>query len=294
MRTARRSRRALVAMCMNASLLAFAAASRGAGALPLVQIGNGPPQVDGSYLNATNLGQQLFFTDVNIVADSEVRYAEAVNIGTATFGTNARTITHTAPTLTVLGDVRIGTGNFIANASHASLSGSVRSVAGALIASPSRFAGSTATTIGVASNAADLQQAIWLTQASAGVSTVTAPFGSATSLVFDSDTELVLSGGLLSGSVAMNHASSRFEIHGHSFLLDSTPVGSGPITPLAGQLQGTLASGDPFAVGFTQGAPGQIELVSSIAVPLPGALGLGAAIGLGLLGSLALRRGRSS
>ena len=285
--------RMLVAIAAPA--LALVAGPRAAVAHPVVTIWNGPATPDGSVINAVNLGQNLLFTNVTITADNEVRYPEAVNIGTSTFGTNARNITHTAPTLSVLGDIRIGTGNFGANGSHVALSAAIRDQAGALIASASRLPG-IASTVSVGSNAANLQQAIWFTQSSAGISTITAPFGSATSLAFDSDTRMILSGGQVSGSVAMNHASSLLELHGSLFELDTGPgfivIGKGPVNALSGQLRGTLDSGETMLVSFTQGGPGRIQIYAP-QVPTGDALWIGVAGALALAGTVALRRRRA-
>jgi hypothetical protein len=56
-----------------------------------------------------------------------------------------------------------------------------------------------------------------------------------------------------------------------------------------GQLEGTLDSGDDLLVSFTQGLPGQIELVSSSEVSLPWAVRWVAAATLLVLGAYALR-----
>jgi hypothetical protein len=260
--------------------------------VPLVQVGNGPHQPDGSYINATNLAQNLFFIAVPITAENEIRYAETVDLGTTTFGPSRFDVTHTAPLVTVLGDVTIGNAGFFTASASLGLSGSIRAIGGALVTAPNRVSGN-ATAVSVGANAASLQQALQFTKDSAGVSTVTAPAGSASSLAFDYDTEMILSGGQLSGSVAMNHAASRLEVHGRLFRLDGEPVGSGPLAPLAGQLEGTLASGDAFLVSFTQGAPGQIELVSSTAVPVPRSAGLVIAATLAVIGLSLLRRAKS-
>jgi hypothetical protein len=288
-RSLARAAKAVLWLC---GALALGVAPPAAAALPLVQVGNGPQQPDGSYINAINLAQNLFFIAVPITAETEIRYAEAVDIGTTTFGPNNRDITHTAPLVTILGDVRIGNAGFFNVGASLALSGSIREIGGALVTNPLRVSGDAAS-VSVDSHAASLQQALLFTRTSAGVSAVTATHGSAAGLAFDYDTEMILSGGQLSGSVAMNHAASRLEIHGRGFRLDGgsgfAAAGSGPVTPLAGQLEGTLDSGDDFLVSFTQGAPGQIELVSSSEVPLPWAVRWVAAATLLVLGAYALR-----
>lgn len=277
-------------------VLALATAAGTAEAIPVVHVWNSPPTPDGAYVNAPNLAQNMFFTSVTLTADSEVRYLEAVNLGSTPFGTNSNHITHTAPTLTILADIRIGNGNFSANVSHVNLSGSIRNQAGASIASAARLPGITST-VSIASNAANLQQAVWFTQSSAGVSTVTAPFGTSTSLTFDSDTHMILSGGQVSGSVAMNHASSLLELRGSGFEIDTgsgfVPIGWRAVNALSGQLRGTLDSGDAILVSFTQGGPGRIQIFGP-AVPTAGETLLGVAAALALAGVVALRAHRAN
>lgn len=258
-----------------------------AGAVSIVSIGNGVPAPDGSYQNASNIAQLLFFTNASIVADNEVRYLETVDIGTSTFGTNSFSIFNTAPKTSILGDVAIGNASFTVTSSLLDLAGSFSRVNGAL--NSVQLTGN-ATNVSVISNTASLQQAIYFTKTSTGLSTITAPFGSATSLTFDYDTKMILSGGLLSGAVAMNNPGSGLELHGHTFELDTgtgfSPFGSGSVSAAAGQLRGYLDSGDFFTVGFTQVAVGQITTFDS-AVPLPSAVWL---FGSGLLGLMGLAR----
>ena len=105
---------------------------------------------------------------------------------------------------------------------------------------------------------------------------------------------MILSGGLLSGSVTMNNSGSHLELDGHGFELNTglgfAGIGTDPINATSRQLMGFLGSGDPFTVSFTQGVSGQISLVSSV-VPIPGTLWL---FGSGLLGFIGVARRKAT
>ena len=250
--------------------------------LPVVSIWNGLASPDGSLLKASNLAQLLVFTNANLTADNEIAYLETVNLGTSLAGAAVFSITHNAPKTSIAGDITVGVGNFIVNSSLIDLSGSITRASDGQSPAANRLFGS-ALTVNVLSNAADLQQAVYLTQTSAGQSTVNAAFGSASGLAFDVDTAMLLSGGLLSGGVAMNHAGSSLELSGYGFELDTGGgffgIGSGDIAALSGQLKGFLDSGDSFNISFTQGLSGQVSVLQ--AVPIPAAAWLfGSALGL--------------
>ena len=155
---------------------------------------------------------------------------------------------------------------------------------------------STATQINVLNNAVNLQQAIDFTSNTAP-SSIDAQFGNATSLAFDADQDMILSGGLLSGTVAMNSLDSSLVLHGYDFQLNTgagfAGIGTGLIGATSGQLNGFLDSGNPFAVSFTQGTSGQISLVSSSVSAVP-ELGTVWLLGAGLLGLVAWQRTRLS
>lgn len=263
-------------------VMAFGAIPQNALAIAVVSVGNGPPSGGGSYLNAFNTAQTLFFTTVNIVADNEVRYVEPVDLGTSGFGTNSFNLTSTAPLTSVLANVGIGNAQFIVQSAQLDLAGNFTRVNGPLNLASLQGA---ATTVNVQSNAASLQQALQFTNLSVGQSTVNAAFGTASSLVFSYDTTMILSGGLLSGSIAMNHASSLLQMLGSGFQLDTgagfQAFATGSISALSGQLTGFLNSGDAFTVSFTQATPNQISVINSSVVPVPGAVWLfGSALGV--------------
>jgi len=237
-------------------------------ALPVVNVWNGLASPD--YQNATNIAQVLVFTNWTITADNAVHYLETVNLATSPAGAAVFGLTNNAPLTTIDGDITLGSGKFIVNSQHLDLSGSfVSTVWGTALAT--RLDG-TALIVNVLSNAADLQQALWLTQSSSGVSTINAAFGTAAGLSFDFDTVMNLSGGLLSGAVAMNNAGSGLLLSGYGFELDTgsgfASIGNGGIAALSGQLKGFLESGDSFNISFTQGLAGQISVQGAV-VPLP-------------------------
>jgi hypothetical protein len=260
-------------------------------AVSVVSVGNSPSSVDGSYLNAGDIADTLALTNVHVIADSEIKYLEDVNFGTSPdFGPTFFDLTNTAPTTSILGNVtwaNYAGAVFIVDSSQVNLAGSFHNVSNALIGA-TQLQGN-ATNVNVLSNDANLQQAIDLTQTSSGPSTITAAFGTASSLAFDYDTSMILSGGLLSGLVAMNQANSHLELDGYGFELDTgsgfAGIGTGPISATSGQLMGYLNSGDPFTVSFTQSTSDQISLVSTSVVPIPGALVLFSSGLMGLLGA---------
>jgi uncharacterized repeat protein (TIGR01451 family) len=79
-----------------------------------------------------NIADTLFFTTVNFVATSEVRYVDPVAVGTSQFGTNSFNLTSTAPLTRVLADVGIGNAQFIVQAAQLDLAGNFTRVNGPL------------------------------------------------------------------------------------------------------------------------------------------------------------------
>jgi HYR domain len=238
---------------------------RTASAVPIVTIGNGQDTPGGSYLNAANIAFNLTFTPITIQAENEIVISEPINIGTSIFGIPQFNLTLIAPKIRILGNVTVSDlGHFFLTASQIDLAGSFYNLSG-LLTQGSRFFG-TATSVSVLNNNASLQQALDFTNQSFP-STVTAAFGTANSLAFNYNTNMILSGGLLSGTVTVNNVAARLQLIGHGFQLDTgsgfQAIGSGSIGPSSGQLKGVLTSGNPFTVSFTQGGSGQIGLVST-------------------------------
>jgi hypothetical protein len=74
-------------------------------AVSVIDVGNGAPTPDGSYLNARNIADTLAFTNVSITATSAINYVDAVNLGTARYGASYFNLTNTAPTTSILANV---------------------------------------------------------------------------------------------------------------------------------------------------------------------------------------------
>lgn len=269
-------------------LMVLGTAPQSALAALVVNIGNGPDLVDGTYLNAQNIADNLVFTSISVQADNEIKYLETVDLGTSSYGIPGFNLANTAPKISILADVTFSNFQSLGlSANQIDLAGRIYGAGGALMNRD--YISVSAASVNVLSNHASLQQALDLANVSWTQSTVMAAFGTADSLAFDYDTRMLLSGGLLSGTVAMNNLAARFELDGHDFQLDTgsgfQAMGSGSIGATSGQLKGFLASGNSFSVNFTQGAPGQISVVSSI--PIPGTAWL---FGIGLLGLVFNRR----
>jgi hypothetical protein len=222
------------------------------------------------------------------MATSAIEYVDAVNLGSTTqFGPAYFDLFNTAPITSIENNILWDSFNadegFSINSAQVNLSGAFTDYSSGAMIGASQLTGN-ATTVSVLSNAANLQQALDFTQTASSPATVNATLGTASSLSFNEDTKMVLSGGLLSGTVAMNDAAASLVLEGSGFELNTGsgfhPVG-GAISATSGQLEGVLDSGNSFTISFTQSAPGQISVVplpASVWMLLGGLSGLGAMI----------------
>ncbi len=226
---------------------------------------------------------------MTITASNNIDLVNSVDLSTSLFGTPAYDLTLTAPVLNLNNSLNMSAfGRDFLTVNTINMAAGITSGGGLI--DPARLF-DTATQINVLDNAANLQQAIDLASHTAP-STIDAQFGNATSLAFNGDNHMILSGGLLSGTVAMNSVNSSLVLHGHDFQLNSgagfAGIGTGLIGATSGQLHGFLDSGNPFAVSFTQGTSGQISLVSSSVTAVP-ELGTVWLLGAGFIGLAAWR-----
>jgi len=268
--------------------LASSMAPQLARAVPItVTIGNGPQTANN--WNAQYLTDNLVYTNITIQASNSIDIVDNVDLSTSSFGTPAYDVTLSAPVLNLNNNMNMSMfGGLTLNVNTINMAADITSGGGLI--DPARLF-DTATQINVLNNAANLQQAIDLASPTAP-STINAQFGNATSLAFNADKHMILSGGLLSGTVAMNSVNSTLVLHGHDFQLNTgagfADIGTGLIGATSGQLHGFLDSGNTFAVSFSQGTSGQISLVSSSisAVPELGTVWL---LGSALIGLAAWR-----
>ena len=259
-----------------------------------INIWNGAAQPDGSYVNAQNLANTLSFSPLSLLASNDINVLDNVNVSNGIFGLTTNNMTWIAPTINVNYNVTTGTGGLALNATTVNLTGDIFNYSTSSQLMDATHLTGTATTVNVLNNGANLQQALDLTSSSAGLSTINASFGNASSLAFDYDTSMILSGGQLSGNVTMNNTAAQLNLHGHAFEINTgtgfSPFGSGSIAAASGQLRGYLDSGDAFTVAFTQAATGQITTFDSAplaTVPLPSAVWL---FSFGLMGLVGLAR----
>lgn len=273
-------------------LVAGLAAASDSAASSHVDVGiwNGSPQPNGSLINATTLANVLVGANVNINAHNSVNILEDVDLSMGGPGgafVTAGFLRFIAPTSRILGSVTLGNGNFQLQTPTVELAAAVLDMSGDPV-SASRFFGmpaSIVTSVSVTSNAAFLQQAVGIAGAGAVIDAVA---GSSSSLDVNKAVTMNLSGGEVSGSVALSHADAAIFLFGSAFALDTgggfLPIGAGPVPATAGSLQGVFASGEPFSFSFTQLAGGQLTIV-----PEPGTLAL-VATGLALLARRRERR----
>lgn len=131
-----------------------------------VSIGNGPSTPDGTYMNAQNLADTIFNTNVTIAATSHLDVVDSIDLSVSpTF--NAGTLgslTLTAPTLNISGNVAMGSGNVALDCNVLNLAGTFTAGGSVMCGTASssactRLTG-TATQVNVLGSGANLSQAI--------------------------------------------------------------------------------------------------------------------------------------
>jgi filamentous hemagglutinin family protein len=132
-----------------------------------VSIGNGPDTIDGAYLNAQNIADNLVFTSIEVQADNNIDFVDDIDVSSSPYGLPAFSLLLTAPTLNFDHNLNMGSlGLLFLNADAANLSARITSGGSAI--NPARVL-STVTQANVLSNAASIQQAMDISSASAPV-----------------------------------------------------------------------------------------------------------------------------
>ena len=145
----------LVVVLTAAAVLSLPAS---AWASSTVTIGYGPELADGSYLNATNITNNLVFTSVTVFAYTSITIDEDIDLSTSIYGIPAFDLTLNAPTININGDVNLSSfGNVFITATTVNLNGRITS--GGNPVNPARVF-NTATQVNVLSNAASIQTGI--------------------------------------------------------------------------------------------------------------------------------------
>jgi hypothetical protein len=123
-----------------------------------VVIGNQPSQVNGTYLNAQDIADNLVFTGITVQATTSITIADPIDLSTSSFGTPHFNLTLFAPVINIGNNVNMSAqGHLNLTTSTLNLNGQVTS--GGATIDPSRVT-STATQVNVLSDAASIQQAI--------------------------------------------------------------------------------------------------------------------------------------
>jgi hypothetical protein len=183
-----------------------------------VTIGNGPQSLDGTYLHAQDIADNLVFTSILIQAATSITIADPIDLSASTFGTPHFNLSLSAPVC------NIGSNMNMAAAGHLNLSCGTVNLAGQVtgggtVIDPSRVTG-TATQVNVLSDTASIQQAI--------------DFSSTTSPV-----DVHLSPGLYAGNLTI---ARRLTLSGDD---GTAAAGAGPNAPV---IVGTQAGGDVITV----------------------------------------------
>jgi len=144
-------------LTIAASALSLSAVSP-AFAVTTLSIGNGTSLLDGSYLNAQDIADNLVFTSILVQSTTSITIVDQIDMSSSTFGTPVFTLTLTSPVCNISNDLTIAAlGHLNLNCGTLNLNGKITS--GGTPIDPSRVTGA-ATQVNVQSNKADIQQAI--------------------------------------------------------------------------------------------------------------------------------------
>ena len=185
--------------------------------LGTVTIGNGGDLINGSYLNAQNIADNLVFTSIEVQADTRIVIEDDVDLSTSVYGLPLYGLFLTAPTLDFDKSMkRSASSNLYLTTDTLNLSDRITS--GGTLVDPARVH-STATQVNVLSTGASVQQGIDISSTTAPVMVQVSPGQYAEDLTIDR--ALTLRGN------------------------DGTAVGADPTAP---EIVGTLPGGNTITV----------------------------------------------
>ena len=123
-----------------------------------VFIGNGVQQINGTYLNAQKIADNLVFTSITVLSVGQIRIVDNIDLSTSLFGIPHFNLSLIAPTVEIDNNMNLGAaGNLFLTTNTLNLTGRITS--GGALVDPSRIFGN-ATQVNVLSNAASIQQGI--------------------------------------------------------------------------------------------------------------------------------------
>jgi hypothetical protein len=186
-------------------------------AVATVSIGNGPQQVNGSYINAQNLANNLVVTSITIQASTSLTIVDPIDLSSSSLGTPKFNLSLVSPVCNISNSVIMAAqGNLFLTCNVINITGPISS--GGTILASSRIS-STATQVNVGPGA-NLQQAIDLSSTT-GTPTVS------------------VAAGQYNGNLTINHPLTLTGNDG------TNPIGADPTAPT---LNGTAPGGNVVTV----------------------------------------------